>query len=53
MVQTRDSEQRRFIANTPTDHRTLEGMTKQEMVGAWGTVARSTTGETNVFTPSS
>lgn len=47
----RDTENRRFIANTPSDRRTLEGMVKQEMVGTKGTVARALSGESNVFTP--
>ncbi len=42
----------RFIANTPADRKTLESMTKHEMVGVPGRVGRSDDGETNVFLPS-
>lgn len=41
----------RFIANTPTDRRTLESMTKHEMVGTTGGVRPADAG-TNLFTPS-
>jgi acetyl-CoA C-acetyltransferase len=41
----------RFIANTPADRRTLESMTKQEMVGTGGAVRRADDGATNLFTP--
>ncbi|HYM16762.1 MAG TPA: acetyl-CoA acetyltransferase [Dehalococcoidia bacterium] len=40
----------RFIANTPGDGRTLEGMTRQEMVGTPGRVTVSAEG-TNLFVP--
>jgi acetyl-CoA C-acetyltransferase len=43
-------DDRRFIANTPDDRRTLESMTKHEMVGANGTVQLAEAG-TNLFTP--
>jgi acetyl-CoA C-acetyltransferase len=42
---------RHFIANTPDDRRTLESMTKHEMVGTSGTVQLAEAG-TNLFTPS-
>jgi acetyl-CoA C-acetyltransferase len=45
------ADKRRFIANTPTDSRTLESMTKREMVGTAGSVAPADAG-INVFTPS-
>jgi hypothetical protein len=41
----------RFIANTPADRRTLESMTKHEMVGTGGAVRRADDGATNLFTP--
>lgn len=41
----------RFIANTPNDRRTLEAMTKHEMVGSNGKVGPGEAGA-NVFTPS-
>jgi acetyl-CoA C-acetyltransferase len=47
----RDSENRRFMANTATDRQTLETMVKQEMVGAKGRVSGAASGDTNVFTP--
>lgn len=40
----------RFIANTPTDRRTLESMTKHEMVGTKGAVRPADAGA-NLFTP--
>lgn len=40
----------RFIANTPADRRTLESMTKHEMVGAAGTASTASDG-TNIFDP--
>jgi acetyl-CoA C-acetyltransferase len=40
----------RFLANTPSDRRTLESMTKHEMVGAKGRVAQAEDGR-NIFTP--
>jgi len=40
----------RFLANTPPDRRTLESMTKREMVGAKGRVAQADDGR-NIFTP--
>jgi acetyl-CoA C-acetyltransferase len=48
----RDAQDRRFIANTPGDRRTLEGMTAREMVGANGNVGPSSDSQANVFTPS-
>ena len=48
----RDAGDRRFIANTPADRRTLDAMTSREMVSAKGAVQRSADGETNIFTPS-
>ena len=45
------ADERRFIANTPTDSRTLESMTKREMVGTTGSVEATDAG-VNVFTPS-
>ncbi len=45
------ADKRRFIANTPTDSRTLESMTKREMVGTAGSVEPTDSG-TNLFTPS-
>jgi len=44
-------DDRRFIANTPDDRRTLESMTKHEMVGSAGSVLATDTG-TNLLTPS-
>lgn len=41
----------RCIANTPPERRTLEPMTKQEMVGTRGTVRRSDDGATNLYLP--
>lgn len=41
----------RFIANAPDDRRTLEAMTKHEMIGAPGHVAPAIAGQTNIFTP--
>ncbi len=46
----RDSDDRRFIANTPADRRLLESMTKAETIGTKGTV--TTSGGTNTFSPS-
>ena len=43
-------DQRRFIANTPTDRTTLESMTKHEMIGTTGAVHVAEDG-TNIFTP--
>jgi acetyl-CoA C-acetyltransferase len=40
----------RFIANAPPDRRTLESMTKREMVGTKGTVRAAEDGA-NIFTP--
>jgi acetyl-CoA C-acetyltransferase len=44
-------DDRRFIANTPDDRRTLEAMTKHEMIGTAGNALATDTG-TNLFTPS-
>jgi acetyl-CoA C-acetyltransferase len=44
-------DDRRFIANTPDDRRTLESMIRHEMVGTSGTVQLAEAG-TNLFTPS-
>lgn len=41
----------RFIANAPPDRRTLESMTKHELIGTKGTV-RATDPGANLFTPS-
>ncbi|MDP9238353.1 MAG: acetyl-CoA acetyltransferase [Chloroflexota bacterium] len=46
----RTAANERFIANTPSDRRTLESMTKHEMVGAKGSV-RTGAGDINIFTP--
>ncbi len=46
----RDAAGARFIANTPGDRRTLESMTKHEMVGAKGMAGMAADG-TNVFYP--
>ncbi len=42
----------RFIANTPADRRTLDAMSKHEMVGTSGAVTHDTDSGLNVFTPS-
>ena len=47
----RDSEGRRFIANTPTDEATLRGLEASEAVGRTGTVGRSEDGARNIFVP--
>ncbi len=44
------SDDSRFVANTPTDARTLESMTNHEMIGTQGTV-RATGDGTNLFAP--
>ena len=41
---------RRFIANAPTDRRTLEAMTQHELIGTAGSVLATDAG-TNLFTP--
>ena len=46
----RMGDDRRFIANT-TDRRTLEAMTKHEMIGTAGRVSRAAGADTNVFAP--
>ncbi|HEX5378921.1 MAG TPA: acetyl-CoA acetyltransferase, partial [Phenylobacterium sp.] len=51
IVVGRDSEGRRFIANTPTDEATLAGLEAKEAVGRTGTVSRSEDGTRNIFVP--
>ena len=51
IVVGRDSEGRRFIANTPTDEATLRGLEASEAVGRTGTVGRSEDGARNIFVP--
>lgn len=47
----RDSEGRRFVANTPTDEATLRGLETGEAVGRKGRVERSDDGARNIFIP--
>ena len=47
----RDSEGRRFVANTPGDPATLADLESREGVGRTGTVRRSDDGRTNLFVP--
>lgn len=51
IVVGRDSEGRRFVANTPTDAATLSGLEATEGVGRKGTVARSEDDTRNIFIP--
>ena len=51
IVVGRDSEGRRFVANTPTDEATLAGLEAKEAVGRTGTVSRSEDGSRNIFVP--
>jgi acetyl-CoA C-acetyltransferase len=51
IVVGRDGENRRFLANTPGDRSTLEGILKREFVGTNGSVSRAASGDTNVFVP--
>jgi acetyl-CoA C-acetyltransferase len=46
----RTSDGARFIANTPSERRLLESMTKREMVGAAGSVVTAEDGR-SIFTP--
>ncbi|NWG54568.1 MAG: acetyl-CoA acetyltransferase [Hydrogenophilaceae bacterium] len=47
----RDSEGRRFLANTPDDEATLLDLQSREGVGRAGRVAQSEDGKRNIFTP--
>ncbi|MBI1186734.1 MAG: acetyl-CoA acetyltransferase [Alphaproteobacteria bacterium] len=51
VVVGRDSEGRRFIANTPDDEATLIDLQSREGVGRTGRVGRSEDGKRNIFTP--
>jgi len=51
IVVGRDSEGRRFVANTPTDAATLSGLEATEAVGRKGTVGRSEDDSRNIFIP--
>ena len=51
IVVGRDSEARRFVANTPTDEATLRGLETGEAVGRKGTVGPSEDGSKNIFIP--
>lgn len=51
IVVGRDSEGRRFVANTPTDAATLSGLEATEAVGRKGTVGRSEDDARNIFIP--
>ncbi|UTP41533.1 acetyl-CoA acetyltransferase [Phenylobacterium sp. LH3H17] len=51
IVVGRDSEGRRFVANTPTDAATLSGLEATEAVGRKGTVGRSDDDARNIFFP--
>ena len=51
IVVGRDSEGRRFVANTPTDAATLSNLEATEAVGRKGTVGRSEDGARNIFIP--
>lgn len=47
----RDSEGRRFVANTPTEEAVLADLEAREAVGRTGTVSRSEDGSRNIFVP--
>ena len=47
----RDSEDRRFVAVTPSDEATLRDLESREGVGRTGTVSRSEDGQKNLFIP--
>jgi acetyl-CoA C-acetyltransferase len=47
----RDEHDRRFVANTPSDQRTLMNLESREGVGRTGTVGPSPDGALNIFTP--
>jgi acetyl-CoA C-acetyltransferase len=49
IVVGRDSEGRRFVANTPDDAQTLAAMEASEQIGRTGTVTQR--GDLNIFTP--
>lgn len=51
IVVGRDSEGRRFVANTPTDEATLADLEAREAIGRTGTVSRSEDGARNIFVP--
>lgn len=51
IVVGRDSEGRRFVANTPTDDAVLADLEAREAVGRTGTVSRSEDGARNIFVP--
>ncbi len=51
IVVGRDSEGRRFVANTPTDEATLADLEAREAIGRTGTVSRSEDGARNIFIP--
>jgi acetyl-CoA C-acetyltransferase len=51
IVVGRDAEDRRFVANTPSDAQTLAGLEQGEQVGRTGRVGPSPDGLTNLFTP--
>jgi len=51
IVVGRDSENRRFVANTPADPATLAGLETGEAVGRSGTVGRSEDDARNIFIP--
>jgi acetyl-CoA C-acetyltransferase len=51
IVVGRDSEGRRFVANTPTDEAVLADLEATEAVGRTGTVSRSEDGARNIFVP--
>jgi hypothetical protein len=51
IVVGRDSEGRRFVANTPKDEATLADLEAKEGVGRNGSVSRSADGERNIFVP--